>query len=185
LKKQIKVKGEISVITLRRLTKEDAEAFWNVRLEGLRLHPEAFSSSYEESIDLPMENVKERISESVDNFIIGAFHDEQGLVGLAGFRREKNVKLKHKGNIWGVYVNTAFRNQGIAKQILQTIIQQAKQLGGMRLILLTTNVSNLASKKLYHSLGFTTFGIEPQAMYVNHVFLDEEFMVLKLHDEGE
>ncbi|MNY46098.1 hypothetical protein D3C86_1812470 [compost metagenome] len=48
------------------------------------------------------------------------------------------------------------------------------------MILLTTGVSNVASKKLYHTLGFKTFGVEPQSMYVNGEFLDEEFMVLEL-----
>lgn len=173
------------MITMRKLIKEDAEAFWKVRLEGLRLNPEAFSASYEESIELPMESVKDRISESEDNYIMGAFHTEHGLVGVSGFRREKNVKLKHKGSIWGVYVTAAYRNQGIAKLMLQAIIQQAEQMEGMKLILLTTSVTNIPSKKLYQSLGFTTYGVEPQAMYVNHVFLDEEFMVLKLSGEEQ
>lgn len=168
------------MITLRQVTKADADEFWKLRLEGLLTHPEAFSASYEESIMVTAEGVQERIGASEDQFIIGAFHQEDGLVGVAGFRREKTLKLKHKGSIWGVYVTEAYRKQGIAKQIMQSIIHRAEQLEGLRLILLTTGVTNVASKKLYHSLGFKTFGVEPQSMYVNGTFWDEEFMVLAL-----
>lgn len=172
------------MITLRNVTKADAEEFWKLRLEGLQLNPEAFSASYEESVLVPSEGVQERISESEDQFIVGAFHLEDGLVGIAGFRREKTLKLKHKGSIWGVYVTKAYRKQGIAKQIIQTIIQRAEQLEGLRIILLTTGVTNVASKKLYHSLGFKTYGLEPKSSYVNGTFLDEEFMLLELDDGG-
>ncbi|MNR48716.1 Acetyltransferase (GNAT) family protein [compost metagenome] len=82
--------------------------------------------------------------------------------------------------IWGVYVTDAYRKQGIAKQMMQMIIQRAEQIEGLRSILLTTGVTNVASKKLYHSLGFTTFGVETQSMYVKGTYLDEEFMVLEL-----
>jgi RimJ/RimL family protein N-acetyltransferase len=170
------------MITLRNVTKADADEFWKLRLEGLLLHHEAFSASYEDSVLVPAEGIKERISESEDQFIVGAFHQDDGLIGMAGFRREKTLKLKHKGSIWGVYVTESYRKQGIAKQIIQTIIQRAEQLEGLKLILLTTGVTNVASKKLYHSLGFKTFGVEPQSMNVNGAFLDEEFMVLELGD---
>lgn len=34
--------------TFRKLTKEDAEQYWNLRLEGLKNHPDAFGHSFDD-----------------------------------------------------------------------------------------------------------------------------------------
>ena len=38
-------------MSIRRLTPADVESYRDIRLEGLRLNPEAFGSSYEEERD--------------------------------------------------------------------------------------------------------------------------------------
>jgi hypothetical protein len=53
---------------------------------------------------LSLEEVRKRLgSESSEFFVAGAFEGSR-LAGMAGFHREKGLKLRHKGRVWGVYV---------------------------------------------------------------------------------
>src|SRR5690242_2468112 len=106
-----------------KLTETDAEDFWNIRLRALRDNPEAFGSSYEESLTIPLASVVQRLrneSTTGDNFILGAF--EQTLVGIVGFRREPGIKEQHKGMIWGMYVTPEMRGKRIGKALISQTI---------------------------------------------------------------
>ena len=95
-------------ISIRPLDPSDAQAFQRLRLEGLENSPEAFASSYEEEVSLPIETVSARIPSSGPNVIFGAF-DEGRLVGVAGFAVHDRMKARHKGVMWGVYVKPEWR----------------------------------------------------------------------------
>jgi RimJ/RimL family protein N-acetyltransferase len=168
------------MIKVRSVTKNDVEAFWELRLEGLLRNPESFASSYEESINQPMHSVLERISETDDNYIVGAFNDNDDLIGMSGFIRDKRLKLSHKGLIWGVYVTADYRQQGIGKKMIEEIIFRAKKLNGLTQINLSTMATNEAGKRLYQSMGFQTYGVERKALKVGNVYLDEHLMALHL-----
>ena len=43
--------GMLMLISIRIIVPDDVDIFWNLRLEALRDHPEAFSADYEESIE--------------------------------------------------------------------------------------------------------------------------------------
>ncbi|NEW06664.1 GNAT family N-acetyltransferase [Paenibacillus sp. SYP-B3998] len=165
------------MIQVRIVEFTDLEAFWQLRLEALRTTPEAFSASYEENIPLTMSEVEKRFHYTeCDTYIIGAFTEENQLVGLMGFRREQRIKLKHKGTIWGVYVTPTFRGKGIAKQLLAEILRRGKQLDGLKKINLSVVSTNQNAVELYRKLGFETYGTEKNALVVNGHGYDEEFM---------
>src|SRR5512138_518601 len=84
---------------IRLLTCADALAYRDIRLEGLRRHPEAFASTFEDERDSPMDRFKELITQSQ---IFGAVVDQK-LVGVVGLRAYAEVKLRHKAMIWGMY----------------------------------------------------------------------------------
>ncbi|TFE22577.1 GNAT family N-acetyltransferase [Cohnella luojiensis] len=166
------------MITLRRITKDEVKEFWRLRLEALRSDPGSFAASYEESVQQSIDSVKDRIGETDDNYIIGVYDAENTLVGMAGFRREQALKLKHKGLIWGVYVSSTHRNQGIGKLMLSEIISRSKQLNDFKQILLCVTTTNDSGRRLYQSLGFITYGVEKNALRVGDQYLDEELMAL-------
>src|SRR3569832_418989 len=102
---------------IRQLLYSDVDDYWNLRLAALKQFPEAFGASYEEVKDTSIETVRERFSTTDENFILGAFQDDQ-LIGMAGFRREHLVKMKHKGINWGMYVKPGFQGRGIGKGLI-------------------------------------------------------------------
>ncbi len=161
---------------IRRLGPADVDAYRVVRFDALRLHPEAFSSSYEEESAYPVYEHARFLSPP--GAVFGAFAGDR-LVGIAGLYALQRLKQKHKGNIVGVYVDAAHRQAGLARGLLQAVIAEARR-ANLRLVQLTVTVGNDGARRLYASLGFKSFGIERRALLVNGVFHDEEFMALDL-----
>jgi RimJ/RimL family protein N-acetyltransferase len=168
-------------MNIRRLNVEDVEAFWKLRLRGLREHPEAFGASYEDAKEMPMEKVKERLSDSDSSFILGAFNETEGLIGMVGFMQETSRKTRHKGIIWGMYVDRSFQGQGVGKKLLISLIKSASTLPELEQINLAVVDRNVNAKRLYQSLGFVTYGAEQNALKIDkNTYVNDELMVYKL-----
>ena len=73
------------------LSCDDASAYRDIRLEGLRQNPEAFASTFEDERDRPLDWFGERITQSQ---IFGAVL-AQGLVGVVGLRAHVDAKQRH------------------------------------------------------------------------------------------
>ncbi|WP_145328866.1 GNAT family N-acetyltransferase [Paenibacillus xylanexedens] len=161
---------------LRNIQRDESDLYWPLRLEALKTHPEAFGASYELSSQLPVSEVKERIHNEPDDYILGAFTPEGMLAGMMGFKREYGLKLRHKGFIWGVYVSPAHRGNGLASQLLSEVLERGKHLENMKQINLSVVTTNVSAKRLYERYGFETYGIERNALEVNGQGYDEAHM---------
>ncbi|NOU79897.1 GNAT family N-acetyltransferase [Paenibacillus sp. LMG 31459] len=165
---------------LRMLTSEDAEVYRGLRLQSLRLHPEAYLSSYESEKKLSIVTTRIRLEPSENNFTLGAFDGEEKLVGIVTFFRESRPKIDHKANIYSVYVDSDVRKQGVGRRLMVELIARARLLPGLEILNLTVTSNNVAAKRLYESLGFICYGTEPKAMKLGDEYLDEDLMILLL-----
>lgn len=162
---------------IRRLNEADAQAFWEFRLKGLSSEPNAFGESVEEHLRTTVESVAERLhSKATDNFVLGAF-EGSALVGTAGFYRSQPIKQRHKGWIWGVFVDPEYRGRGVARSILARLLEMIEELSDLRCVLLKVATTQRPARELYASLGFRSFGVEPLSLQLNDRYIDEEHMI--------
>jgi len=168
-----------STIEIRILTANDASAYWKIRLEALECDPEAFTASAEEHRALTVRVIAAHLvpADQANNFVVGAFDGEQ-LIGTAGFYRDKGLKTRHKGHIWGVYVTQEARGRGVAREMMRAVLERAVRLEGIEQIMLGVGTARDAASKLYRSLGFESYGCERRALKIGDRYIDEEYMVL-------
>lgn len=166
---------------IRRLAAADAEAYWSTRNRGLKEFPDAFTTSHEEGLATAPGKLAARFGrEGSDDFVLGAFDDDNRLVGYAGFQRETRIKNRHKGTLVGMYVVPEHRGGGTGRRLLEALIAEVRQLGGMEQINLTVTQSNPGARNLYLAAGFVSFGIESHAIKIDGVYYAKEYMYLRL-----
>ena len=163
---------------IRALTAADAEAFWNLRMDGLKRDPEAFQETAAEHKSKGGAISREGLAAENADFVVGAFV-KGVLVGSVGFQREIGEKVQHKGFIWGLYVMPIWRQKGIARQMLAFLIDRAKAMSGLEQLHLRLSESQYEARKLYESLGFRFYGTEPRALRVGTRYFAEHLMILQ------
>ena len=164
---------------IRLLTQQDAAAFRALRLTALEECPRAFTADYETNSRQPLSQFAAQIRSLPDNFIVGAF-DGDTLVGMAGFYRSEGTKLRHKGNLWGMYVAAGFRGGGTGRKILREAVARARTLDGIVQLHLAVIAGNERARRLYLDADFEIVGREPRAILVDGQYYDDELMVLRL-----
>jgi ribosomal protein S18 acetylase RimI-like enzyme len=161
-------------IQIRQLTPADAESFRELRLEGLRLNPEAFGSTYEFEKDQPLTRYTGWLTNST---VFGAFQNSH-LIGTASFTQLSGLKDSHKGFLRAMYVRPTHRRSGAGRQLVQAIIELARQ--KVEQVQLSVVSTNQPALRLYHSLGFRQYGLEKNALKHNGLYSDEILMSLDL-----
>jgi len=170
----------VSGIEIRPLTKADAAAYKALRLEGLRLAPEAFSAAYEDKILRSEEDFARRIPAAPPSAIFGAFQGTD-LIAMTGFLVPAGRKERHKAMVWGIYVSPTGRGQGLAKRLLQAAIDRARTVEGLEILQLGVGVTNEAAKAVYDAAGFEVYGVERKALKLGPGrYVDEELRMLDL-----
>jgi len=169
----------------RFLTAEDAPAYWDIRLEALESEPHAFGSSPEEHRALTFAEAATRIAfDPMNKFTVGAFLEGR-LAGTAGFYRDRNLKSRHKGHVWCVYVSRDVRRSGAGRKLLHMLLEHAAAIDGIEQIMLSVATGQAAATTLYRSFGFAPYGCEQRALKVGNRYIDEEHMVLFLPHSGK
>ena len=149
---------------IRRLTIVDAPAYRRLRLRGLREHPEAFTSSWEEDDAQPLAATEARLA-SLQQVLWGAF-DGGALRGIVGLELLRRPKEQHKAKVVGMYVPADAAGRGIGAALLRTLLAHARQ-AGLSDLVLTVTEGNAAALRLYRRAGFEAFGTEPRAIRVD------------------
>jgi ribosomal protein S18 acetylase RimI-like enzyme len=162
---------------VQRLSSFHAGAYRALMLEAYRLHPEAFTSSVNERAALPLGWWEERLSgdEDAREVVLGVVQGDE-LAGAVGVAFDAREKARHKALVFGMYVPQRFRRRGLARQLIESAVAQARARPHIRVLQLTVTEGNRAAQELYERCGFTAFGVEPYAVAVGTGYVSKVHM---------
>jgi RimJ/RimL family protein N-acetyltransferase len=166
--------------TIRVLTPEDAEIYFEHRRAALVDEPLAFAASPEDDVAFSVDAVRGLLARAPDSVVIGAFPDT--LVGSIGIIRDRHLKYAHKMHIVGMYVSPRWRKRGIGNALLQAALDHARSLDGVSQIQLSVSDAVPAAWRLYERCGFRVWGTEIDSLRHDGRSCAEHHMVLELHD---
>lgn len=165
---------------IRALGKGDLQKFRTIRLEALQLAPMAFGSSFDVENAYSDGMFARHLEQVNGNVIIGAFEDEQ-LIGIAGLYRHERMSERHRGTLWSLYVSPTARGRQLGKALVEKVIEYAKE----QFVILNAKVvsTNEPAKRIYHELGFNTYGLEPKSLLVQGQYLDQDLLYIDFSEE--
>jgi ribosomal protein S18 acetylase RimI-like enzyme len=158
-------------MSVRRLGDGDYEALREIRLEGLRLHPECFGADLEAEEAMTREQWLSRMATGV------TFGAAAGgtLGGIAVFARPRSKKTARTGELGAMYVRTGFRGRGLGDALIEAIVDHAVK--EVQQIKLTVNAENGHAIRLYERHGFRAIGKYPNSLRVGERDYDELIMI--------
>jgi GNAT superfamily N-acetyltransferase len=116
--------SDILIRTLWLAALPDAPVYRELRLRGLREHPDAFTSSFEEenlrARPTPKSACPPRRTPSC-----GALC-RRHLAGVVGMTRETRLKNRHKATLVAMYVAPEYGGQGLGLALVGTVMQAPK-----------------------------------------------------------
>jgi peroxiredoxin/ribosomal protein S18 acetylase RimI-like enzyme len=174
------MKASDQAAVIRSLREDDAAAFRELRLRALREDPDAFLSTLEEEQKRATEDFALHLRRNTDGTgVLGAFHGPT-LIGVLGFQRHGAVKARHRASLWGMYVAPEARRHGVARALLDDVIDRLSAMGDVEQVELTVVTRDEAARALYLSAGFHVQGLLKRAFKVGRTYFDEESLVLWL-----
>ena len=136
--------------------------------------------TYAEDAALTMEAVRGRFPRGGDAFAIGAFDDSDRLVGIVGFSRESRRKVRHRGDVWGMYVAPEARGTGAGRALMEELVRRCSEMEGLEQVVLEVATEAVSACRLYEGVGFETIGTHRESMKDGERYLDTRHMVLRL-----
>jgi len=142
------------LITIRRIQVEEIELYKQIRLRSLQEAPYAFSSTYESALRRSAESWREQVARSAhgtDRATFMAFSDDVPIGIAALYRLEDQADV---GEVLQVWVRPEYRGKNVARELMDTIFQWARENEFRRVIAGVTD-GNARAKMFYANYGFS------------------------------
>lgn len=156
---------------IRRLGPADAEAYRALRIEAIATTPHTFAEELAAATERGIRAYADTLMDAAETKTYGAFR-HGALVGFAALSR-KRPPFEFIAKVSSVFVKAEHRRAGVARSLLETVEKAAREEGVAKLTLAVA-VQNARARRLYEALGYETYGVEPCAMRIHGMFVDEE-----------
>lgn len=163
-----------------RLTASDVPRYRELMLHAYAAAPDAFVSTAEERAGEPYAWWLTRVEDPKG--LSQAFGAEVGadLVGTVTVEYSAKPKTGHKALLIGMFVREAARGRGVGRALVQAALGAAAARPGVLVVTLTATDGNEPAIRLYESVGFKSFGVEPMAIATPDRFWAKRHMWLEL-----
>jgi GNAT superfamily N-acetyltransferase len=162
-------------VKARALTPEDLSALSALRLEGIRLYPNAFLLTEAEAVQAPQTQI-------LNWLMSGNVHgvtDGRRLVGFAGMHGQGFALSRHRMHVGPFYVTPERHGTGAAELLLDHLVDTARAARASQLELWVAE-GNMQARAFYAKHGFAAHGRIPSAVILDGVRSDDLFMVRNL-----
>ena len=168
---------------IRPLQPDDAARYREMRLRSLHDEPNAFEASAEAESRISLEQVPAHFGfagDGNDSFVLGAFTDDETLVGIVGCSRDDAPRRRHRALLWGMYVVPEARHRGIGRALVNETVARVRAWRDVELLRLGVIETNGYARALYKSCGFEMVWREPLAYKTSDGYLAVELMRLRI-----
>jgi RimJ/RimL family protein N-acetyltransferase len=165
---------------IARLIASDAPLYRELMLEAYVKAADAFTSTAEERAREPLSWWEKRIASTEGlSESYGAF-DEATLIGTVALEYSAKPKTKHSALVIGMYVRPAFRRSGAGLALIKAAVSAVGARPELQALRLTVTEGNEPAIRLYKSVGFVAWGIEPHAIRTEAGFRGKVHMSMVL-----
>ena len=162
------------------LTASDAPRYRELMLEAYVDAADAFTSTAEERATEPLDWWVNRIASPAGlTQSFGAFEAQQ-LVGTVALEHSAKPKTRHSALVIGMYVKPFARRLGAGAMLMRAVISAARARPGLRILRLTVTQGNEAAIRLYESVGFLAWGVEPMVILTPAGYKAKVHMAMQL-----
>ncbi|WKA55451.1 GNAT family N-acetyltransferase [Planococcus shixiaomingii] len=168
---------------IRLANERDAEAILNIDNEiTLSKATTKFFISSPSELSYDVNEVKEKIKTSLEKNNLFAVYERDGIVvGFLVFKRYTYNRLHHAGSM-GMGIQEEYTNQGIGTQLIEYLIDWAKQQENLEKICLGVVSVNERAINVYKRLGFIEEGRQKnQIKYEDGTYSDDIVMAYMLN----
>ncbi|GAB5445437.1 GNAT family N-acetyltransferase [Gymnodinialimonas sp.] len=162
-------------MTVRALEQGDLPALAALRLEGIRLFPNAFLLSEEEALA----SADDALAGWIDSGNAFGVFDRKRLIGFAGLRGQNFAMSRHRVHMGPFYVTPDEQGTGAADLLLEHLFEVAKARATTQMELWVAQ-ANTRARAFYARHGFATTGRIPAAVIQGGEPRDDLFMVCDL-----
>lgn len=157
-----------------KLAPSDLAEFRAIRLEALRMAPQAFANTESDWAALSEGEWRRRLENPV--FVVRRGSEPVGIMGLL---RHTGTKTAHRARLIMVYMRACERGTGLTCSLLAAVMDFARQ-SGIRQIELEVSDHNAGAIRFYERHGFTQIGRLPGAIIDQGREIDELIMMRRL-----
>ena len=142
-------------IVFKKVSPDDWEKFRDIRLKGLQTDPQAFGGTFESESAEDESYWKDRFSNPERCFY--AAEEGNAYIATAGSKKI----AEDNWMIMAVYTLLEFRGKNISQELINRVIDEAKNSGAKKVSLMV-NLQQEAAINLYKKMGFEIIKIEKE-----------------------
>lgn len=162
------------------LSAADAAPYRALMLEAYVQAADAFTSTAGERESAPLSWWIDRIAAPTGlGQSFGAFEDQE-LVGTVALEYSAKPKTRHSALVLGMYVRPGSRRGGAGALLMRAAIAAARARSHVLMLRLTVTEGNQPAIRLYESVGFVAWGVEPMAILTPSGYKSKVHMGLRL-----
>jgi GNAT superfamily N-acetyltransferase len=162
------------------LDPSNVPAYRELMLEAYELAADAFTTTAAERQAEPESWWVKRIGSAAGLATSFGAWEERRLVGTVAVEYSAKPKTRHSALVLGMYVTASHRARGVGRSLMQAAIAAASARPEVLVLTLTLTEGNEPALRLYQSLGFSIWGIEPLAIRSNSGIKGKVHMALVL-----